>query len=64
MGAAACFDGYDSLGRESVVAGQELGVFAREDIVRYGGDGVAVTEGFGELEHEGRLARADGTAVG
>ena len=64
MWAAARFDCDNSLGREGVVSGKELGVFAREDVVRHGGDGVAVAEGFGEFEHEGCFAGADGAVVG
>ena len=48
VGAAAGFDGADALRGERAVPREELGVFAGEDVVGDGGDGVAVTEGEAE----------------
>lgn len=59
----AGLDGADAGRGESPVPRQELGVFAREDVVCDGGDGVFLAEGEAELKHEGGFARADG-AVG
>ena len=56
--AAAGFDRFDTVSGESGVAGEELGVFACEDVVRDGGDGVLRAQGFAEFEHESRFARA------
>ena len=46
---------------EGVVLGEELAVFAGEDVVCYGGDGEAGSEGFAEGQHEGCLAGAYGS---
>ena len=51
VGAAARFDGLDARGGQGGVAGEEFGVFAREDVVGDGGDAVAVAEGVAEGEH-------------
>ena len=62
--AAACFDGADPGRGERGVAGQEFGVFAREDVVCDGGEAVGVAEGVAEGEHEGGFAGADGSVGG
>lgn len=51
MRTASCFDRTDSVGGESAVAGEEFGVFAGEDVVGYGAEGVAAAEVTGEGEH-------------
>lgn len=60
MGAAARLNGDDTLGGQGVVLGEELAVFAGEDVVCDGGDGEARAEGFAEGKHEGGLAGAYG----
>lgn len=60
MGAAARFDGDDAGGGERVVAVQELGVLAGEDVVGHGGEGVGVAQGGEEGEEEGGFAGSDG----
>jgi len=45
------------------VAGEEFGVFASEDVVGDGGDGVVVSEGEAEGQHEGCFSRADGAVI-
>lgn len=51
MGAATGFYGGDAGGGKCVVGMQKIGVFAGEDVVCDGGDGVCVAEGEAELEH-------------
>ena len=41
--------------------GEEFGVFARKDVVGYGGDGVGGAERLAEGEHERGFAGADGS---
>lgn len=64
VGAPARFDGDDAVGGERGVADQEFGVLPREDVVGYGGEGVAVPEGGQEGEEEGGFAGADGAVLG
>ncbi len=59
---AARLDGLDPLRRQGPVAGQELGVLAREDVVGHDGDVVLGTQGQAQREHQRRLARPDGPA--
>ena len=54
--AAAGLNGADAFGGEGFVAGQELAVFAREDVVGHGGYAVFVAQGEAEGEHQGGLA--------
>ena len=54
--AAAGLNGADAFGGEGFVAGQELAVFAREDVVGHGGYTVFVAQGEAESEHQGGLA--------
>lgn len=63
MWAAAGFDGADAWCGKRVVSVEEVGVFAREDVVGHGGEAVAVTEGKEEREKESGFATTDG-AVG
>ena len=42
------------------MAGEKFGVFAREDVVGYGGEGVGGAKGEAEGEHEGCFAGAYG----
>lgn len=44
MRTAACLDGANAFSGKSFVLGEELGVFAREDVVCYCGDGVFFSE--------------------
>lgn len=57
-------DGADPLRRESGVAGEELGVFAGEDVVGDGGKAVLLAEGEAQGQHEGGFARAHGSEFG
>ncbi|EEY15495.1 predicted protein [Verticillium alfalfae VaMs.102] len=61
--AAARLDGADARGRQGLVAGQELGVLAREDVVGHGGERVLFAQRPRERQHEGRLAGTHGSAV-
>jgi len=63
VGAAASFDGADALRGKRAVAGEEFGVFAGEDVIGDSGDGVGVSEGEAECEHEGGFAGAYGAVV-
>ena len=60
MRAATCFDGFDAGRWKGAVAVQELGVFAGEDVVGHGGDGVGVTEVEEEGEEKCGFARTYG----
>lgn len=54
----------DILRGQGIVLGQELAVFAREDVVRDRSNGEARAEGLAKGKHQSRLAGADGTAHG
>ena len=60
MRAAAGLDGADVARRQRVVADQELGVLAREDVVRDDAEAVVAPQAPAELEQERGLAAADG----
>lgn len=62
VGAAAGFDGGDAIGFKRVMADQELGVLAGEDVVGDGAEVQLIAEGEAQLEHECGLAAADGAA--
>jgi hypothetical protein len=47
-----------SLRRKSIVLGQELAVFAGEDVVCHGGYGESGSKVFAEREHKSRLSRS------
>lgn len=64
VGTPAGFDGADSGRGEGAVAGKEFGVFAGEDVVCYGAEGVRGAEGVAQGQHEGGLAGADGSGRG
>ena len=64
MGASPCLDGADAGGGGGFLGGQELGVFAREDVVGYGGEVVFLAQGEAEGQHEGGFAGADGAEGG
>jgi len=46
------------------VGDEEVAVFAGEDVVGYGSDGVSVAEGKAERQHQGGFPGADGPVVG
>ena len=56
--AAAGLDRADARGRQRVVAREELGVLAREDVVRHDADRALVAQLEAELQHERRLRAA------
>jgi len=62
MRTAAGLDCGDALGGERLVAGQELGVLAREDVVGDDGDVVVVAQRAAQRQQQRRLAAADRTA--
>ena len=57
--AAARLDGADVTRRQGLVADQELGVLAREDVVRDHAQAVPVAQTAAEREQQRRLAAAD-----
>ena len=58
--AAAGFYAANAIGRERLAADQELGVFARVDIVGHDGDLKRVAKTFAERVDQSGFARADG----
>src|SRR5262245_17274695 len=61
MRAAAGFHADDALGRERLVAHQELRVFLGVDVVRHHADLVLCAQGAAQGQRERRLARSHGT---
>jgi hypothetical protein len=60
--AAACFDGTDAFGVQSLVPNEEFTVFASEDVVRHSGKVDSIAQFLTKSEHEGGLAAADRAA--
>ena len=60
--AAPRLDGGDAVRRQRRVPRQELGVLAREDVVRHDGQAVLLPQRPAELQRQRRLAAADGAA--
>ena len=58
MRAAARFDGADALGRQRVVAHQELGIFLREDVVGDDPKLIAIAKRAAQREQQRGLAAA------
>jgi hypothetical protein len=60
--AAAGFHRADALRFQRMMPGEEFAVFLGEDVVGNGGDARRLPQLAAKLEHQGRLAAADGSA--